>query len=225
MPADRRIHCRSTAVERHMQKVEPEGELEQFGGQLRRLPRTGGCVTVLAGIGLHQRDQFLHVVRRERRIHHQDVRRRHRQCDRGEIPDRIIRQLGIEARIDDEARSHDEQRIAVRRGLCGGGGADVAGPGGQVLHVERLAPDLGQRLREDVRQHGRGAAGCERHDDPHGARGIGLRSRRPRHGGRRGGGAGKAQEVTTNELHRVLLCTRIVACACSQHRQKRTSVY
>ena len=89
---------------------------------------------------------------------------------------------------------------------------------------QRIRSLLGQRLREDVRQHGGGAAGCERHDDPHGTRGIGLSPRGPRHGGRRGGGAGKAQEVTTNELHRVLLRARIVACACSRHRQKRTSV-
>ena len=225
MSPDRRIHCRSTAVERHMQKVEPEGELEQFGRQLCRLPRTSRCVTVLAGICFHQRDQFLQVVRRERRVDHQDVRRRHRQSDRGEIPDRIISQLGIEARIDDEARGHDEHCIAVRRGLRGGGGADVARTGRQVLHIERLTPSLGQRLRDDVRQHGGGAAGCEWHDDPHGTRGIGLRPRGPRYGGRRGGGAGKAQEVTTNELHRVLLRTRSFACACSQHRQKRTSVY
>src|SRR5262249_12690893 len=43
-----------------------------------------------------------------------------------------------------------------------------------------------------------------------------------RHDGRRGGGAGKPQEVTTSELHRVLLRTRSFACACSQHRQKKS---
>src|SRR5262249_43909967 len=60
------------------------------------------------------------------------------------------------------------------------------------------------------RQYGGGAASCERHDDPHSTRGIGLSPRGPRHGGHRGGGAGQAQELTTNELHRVLLRARIV---------------
>src|SRR5262249_13254318 len=77
-----------------------------------------------------------------------------------------------------------------------------------IFHVEGLAEGLRQRLRDDVRQHGSGTAGRERHDDPHGPRRIILR-RRNRGDGQRRGGAGEAQKATTKRLHDVALARTI----------------
>ena len=137
------------------------------------------------------------------------MRRCHCQDDGREIPDRIICQPGIEARIDHEARRHDEQGMAIRRRFGGRCSADVASTGRQILHVERLAKGLRQRLRDHVRQHGGRAAGGKRHDDPHGPRRIGLRSR-DRGNRQRRGSADEAQEAPTKRLHGVALRARAV---------------
>ena len=83
--------------------------------------RAGGGLreAVFAGIGLDQLDQLL-----ERSwpatdgCTEIDIRRGGDQRHRREVLDRVVRHLGVHARIDDEAGAHDQDRVAVGRRLA-----------------------------------------------------------------------------------------------------------
>ena len=88
----------------------------------------------------------------------------------------------MQRRIGREVAHRHQQRVAVRRGLRGGGGADHGGGAGPRLDDDLLAPVLEHLLRDDARQDVGRSARRERHDDLDRPVGIfvgGLRERRP----------------------------------------------
>jgi hypothetical protein len=70
----------------------------------------------------------------------------------GEVLEGVVRKVGLEHRTDCETRGL-QQRVAIRRSLRYGGGADIAAGTGTVLddHLlpEALAERLGGRLPSD----------------------------------------------------------------------------
>jgi hypothetical protein len=104
--------------------------------------------------------------------------------DRRESLDRIIGQLGVEARIDHEGRFRpDEQRVAVGRGLGDVFRRDLIVGARLVLDDDLLAPRFGEALRERAGERVGHTAGRGGHDDGHRFARVAciLRGRRHRH--------------------------------------------
>ncbi len=93
------------------------------------------------------------------------------QRDRREVLRRVVGHRLVEARIDRMRgqRAHQD-RVAVGRRLRDHVGADVAAGAGLVLHNHRLAPHLGELLRDEAAGDVERSAGRERHDQLHGLR-------------------------------------------------------
>ena len=106
-------------------------------------------------------------------VHHQDVRRGGGQRDRREVLVGVVGRLGVEARIDHEARARDQDACSRRaRRLRDLRHADIAAGAGVVLDIELLLEIFRQLLRDQPRHHVGRAAGRERHDDLHRLVGI-----------------------------------------------------
>ena len=110
-----------------MQEVDLGRVLQHLHRQVRGRAVAGRRVVELARLALRERDEFGQRLRRDLRIDHQQVRRDRDQRDRREVLDRIVGQLRVGARRDGvRARRADGQRVAVRRRLGRGVGADGA---------------------------------------------------------------------------------------------------
>src|SRR5262245_19503377 len=64
-------------------------------------------------------DKFVHVLSRHVAMDYKDARREDHERDRGQVLDRIVRQLFIQARIDGNGGTGHHQRVTVGRGRCG----------------------------------------------------------------------------------------------------------
>src|SRR5215468_475272 len=84
-------------------------------------------------------------------MHGQHVGRNRSQGHRREVLERIVRDLRIEARIDDVARGHEHDGVAVGRGACGVAHADITASANLVLDVELLSEILGEFLHQQTR--------------------------------------------------------------------------
>jgi hypothetical protein len=69
MARERRLDRRTAAVERHMHQIKPERQPEQLAGETPGRAAAGGCITVFAGIGFHQRDELREILCRNGRVH------------------------------------------------------------------------------------------------------------------------------------------------------------
>jgi len=175
MPSERRRHGRAPAGERHMDDVDAECELEELACEMRRRTPPRRRVAQFARARLRQRNELFGVARRDRRMHREHVRRRAHQAHRLEIPLGIVRNLGIEARVDDEVAAGGEQRVTVRRRARRGADAEIAAGAGHVLHVELLPEKLAELLGKQARGGVVRSAGGDRNDHPHGPARVCLR--------------------------------------------------
>ena len=135
----------------------------------------------LPGLRLGEVDELLdrlgrHLVADH---HHRIGRERHRH--RREVAHQVVRLVVVQDLEIDVRRGHDQDRVAVRRGLGGLGGADDARRAGPVLDEERLLELLAELLRDVAADEVGGSAGAERHDHLH--RVIGPLRRRLGQGG------------------------------------------
>ena len=123
-------------------------------------------------------DQLAHAVDREVRIHHQHVRRAHRDGEQLEILLRVVAEVLEQRRVDGEdADRSDQKRIAVRLRLLERSGADRPIGAGAVVDNDRLADALSELGGDEAcRDIGR-AAGRERNNHGNGALGIAGRVR------------------------------------------------
>ena len=161
------VRCSSSTSVRWL--MVPEPDKATFSGR------------VWFGIG----DEGAEIRRRQVGPRHQHLRRHHQHRDRRELLERVLVEIGIEARIDRDGVADDQQRVAVRRRI---GDKDRAGGiacAGLVLDDDRLGPDRAQSFGEDARDRIDRTAGRRRHDQPHRARGklrrvFGLRASEPR---------------------------------------------
>ena len=89
--------------------------------------------------------------------------------------------IGVEGQLAIKRRGYalrdrdDAERVTVGRRLRADFHADVAAGTGAVVHYELNAERLGERIGDHAPDDVGGPAGWERHDDPHGFCGIGLR--------------------------------------------------
>ena len=132
------------------------------------------------GIG----DERAQIGRRQVGPRHQHLRRHHQHRDRRELLQRVLVEIGIEARVDRDRVADDQQRVAVGRRV---GDEDRAGGiarAGLALDDHRLGPHRAQPIRQNARDRIDRTARRRRHDQPHRARGkfrrvFGLGMRTP----------------------------------------------
>src|SRR5262245_27726299 len=184
-----------------MDDVEAERQPQHLAQEMALRSHPAGRVTVLAGIGLDQRDELFEVARGQRRIDDNDVERSNRQRDRREVLLGIERQLGEQRRVHDVGAERNEQRVAVRRRASGLRRADIAGRAGDVLHIKLLAEMLGELLRSKTREYVGRAAGLERHDDAHRPRRPRLRRCVARERRQRGGARQQLENLSARRIH------------------------
>src|SRR5919206_3146430 len=106
---------------------------------MRGLTGAGGCITVLARVGLDQRGELFDGMSRERRM---DRKGRHVDgADRDwiKVLDRIIRDGSVEAWIRHVAARRHQERIAVGSCLGCAARSDIAARSRDVLDVKLLA--------------------------------------------------------------------------------------
>ena len=143
----------------------------------------------LARIRLRVRHQVPDRIDRQRRVDDQHVGGEGDQRDRREVPDRVVRHLRVQAgvhRVRGQRTHH--HRVAVRRRLRHGVGADVAAGPRLVLDDDALAPRLGELLRDRPADGVQRSARRERHDELH------RPGRERLRGGRRGDEARGAEQ-------------------------------
>ena len=90
------------------------------------------------------------------------------------IMDRVVRQLGEHAGVDGERGLNQQQRVAVRRRLRHGIGAQNTARPGAILDHELLFEGFSEFLRQHARENIAGAAGGGGGDYSHRAGGVGL---------------------------------------------------
>ena len=128
-----------------------------------------------ARLPFRQLDQLLHRAegRLGTRDQHHRVARHER--DRGEAAHRVVRQLCEQRRVDRErVERHQQQRVAVGRGLGDELGADHLARADAVLHHHRLLPCRGQLLAHHARRDVDRPARRRPHDHAHAFSGVFL---------------------------------------------------
>ena len=132
---------------------------------MRRRSAAAGRVIKLAGACPGQRDQLANIARRHARVGDQYVGQKGHQGHRDEIPLRIERQTGIQARVDGMRGAGHEQRVAVGHGFRNDIGSQGAAGTRPIVDDHRLAHALGEFLADDARERiGRGP-GRKRHHE------------------------------------------------------------
>jgi hypothetical protein len=148
-PAQHVEHCRAAALVRNMHHLDAGELIEHLTAQMPDLAYAGGGVEDLFGIGARIRDELLERPGRDRRMHDKHVGRRCGQGDRRVVPNRIVRQPGVEAGSDGETGDiGQDYGVAVGRGFRGELHADVAIRAGTVIDHDLLAERLAQVLPE-----------------------------------------------------------------------------
>ncbi len=199
--AERRDDRGPAAAERHMGDVDAEGERKQLAREMRGRADAGRTVAEFSRIGLRQRDERLQGVRRNRRMHREHVRRGAQQAHRREIPDRIVGDLGVQRRVDDEAAPRGQDGVAVARRARRGAHADIAAGAREGFHVELLFEILRKFLRHQARRGVRLSARADRHDHAHRPRRISLCPGCASEKRQRRGATGEAQHVAAKDDH------------------------
>ena len=123
----------------------------------------------LAGLGLGERDQLLHVVRRQRWLRDHDQRRDAHQRHVGEVLQRVVGQLRIERGVDRMRRDHGAEGVAVGRGLGDDVGADDGVGARLVLEDDRLTPSASETFCPTSARHQVGVAARRVGHDPCGS--------------------------------------------------------
>ena len=132
---------------------------------MRLRGRAGGPVIELARLGLGQRDEFRQRARRHLGVDRKQQRVLDQDGDRLEIALEVEAELRVERRIDRERGRHDQQRVAVRRRLGDGVGADHRARARAVLDDDRLAERFLEVWLQQPRHDVLRRAGLRGHDD------------------------------------------------------------
>lgn len=141
---------------------------------MRRRTDAGTGKSVLAGIVLNKLHQFGQCLGGNLWIDDHDVRRDRNQRHGRKILHRVVRHLGVETGVHDEAGADHHDGVAVRGDARDLAGRGVAAGAAHILDVELLAKIVGEFLSNDTRNGvGRSARG-ESDDHPHRLAGIAL---------------------------------------------------
>ena len=171
------------------------GALPRYGTWVRRTPAAGEQCRCRRGIAQRRAgspgvvDQLLDGFHRQRRVDHQQIRHAHQHGDRRQVALGLVRQVGIQRRVDrDGADIAHHDGVAVGRLLDRVVGAQVAAGASLVLDDHGLLQTLSEFVADQPGQHVGRAARRVRHDPFDGLGGPGrLRAdgtgghRHPRH--------------------------------------------
>ena len=132
-----------------MQHINAPHGFDGFHGEVLLAPCARRCVAQLARLRFGERQQFLDVVGRKRRVGQDDEGPGCRVDDRREVLDRIVGIFRIEQRRNGNRRvGCEQQRVAVWHRLGNKIGANSARGSGFVLDNNRLLPQVGEFLRQ-----------------------------------------------------------------------------
>src|SRR5690606_19675852 len=121
---------------------------------------------VLFRLFLDGGNQLFHGLDIQRWRYDQDVRHVGHQRKGDQIGLRVVAELRVQRWVDRyRPDGIDKQGVAIRLGIDGDTGADIAARAGAVLHDHALAPLLCQAVADFTSQDVGGAARRERHDD------------------------------------------------------------
>ena len=135
-------HGRPVAAIRHVLQIEPGHFVEQLSRQMARRADAGRGVTERFGLGVG--DELRNGLHRDRRIDFKHVGHADDACYRRGVADEVEAEFRIKRRVGGDRRRHHEQRVAVRRRLEHGFGADIAAGAWPVFDDELLAEFLRQ---------------------------------------------------------------------------------
>src|SRR5665213_2004248 len=91
---------------------------EQHRAEMNAAAFAGGSVIELAWLLLGERDQYLHIMCGQRRIHQNDEWTGGDQSDRREILARVVADVGVKRQVNRKrAGAAEAERVAVGRGL------------------------------------------------------------------------------------------------------------
>ena len=156
---------RRAAVVVDMRHVDAGADLQHLAGQMPDAARTGRGEVERLAPRLRLVDQLRNGARRECLVRHQGDRLRGDHADAGELAERIVGQLLVDRRIDQQRVGADQHRVAVRQRLGDRCGRHDGAGAWAVLHDHRVpAPARREQLRQDARHHVGRAARRERHD-------------------------------------------------------------
>ena len=141
---------------------------------------------------------------------------------RREVGDRIVAERGVEEAIDRHRQRADQDGVAVGLGARDRLGADIAAGAALVLDHHLLAPDLGQPVGEDARDHVGSAAGRKRHDQSDMTVGPALRPGSADEGGRECCGRTKPGHLAAGEHLRSSLAAFVAIQATAPGLQRQS---
>src|SRR6266403_1035833 len=169
-----------------MRDLDSADDLEKLAGKMRRRTDTGARIIELVRIGFGTRDEGGDRIYAELGVDQNRIRRSSEFGNRREILVRIVGNFCVKTGIDDVGARRDQQRVAVRLGVCRSADPDVAARSGLVLNDESTANGIAEMRSENARHDVGRAAGRKGHDDLDRALGIarGLRPGRPETGRR-----------------------------------------
>jgi hypothetical protein len=124
----------------------PAAALKQLAGEMDGRPRAGRAVAEFPWIGLGQRDEFLQVAGRQRRIDDQHRGEASHQRNRSEVAQPVIRQILAHGRAHHARNGMIEQRITVGGGAYDRVDAKRASRSALILDHHLLAEHVGQLL-------------------------------------------------------------------------------
>jgi hypothetical protein len=159
-----------------MYQLDAGGAGEIFAGDVAGSAGAGRTEIDLVGIGLRIGDQFGHALRRERRMHHQRIRRIANHADRRKILARIVAGILVERGADRQrAGVAEQQRVTVGIALGDRLGADRAAGAGAIVDHDLLAEQFAHLVGNGAADDRGTAAGREWNHQRDRAGGIGLR--------------------------------------------------
>ena len=142
--------------------------LEQFGCELGRASHAARREIDFTGLRSGQGHELAYRAGRKRRVDREQQRSGSDETHRIEIPNRIVRKVFLQIRIDRMRRhARQKQRVAIRRGFGGEFGAERSARAGPVVDDKLLAQCKRQFLRDHAREHVVAAAGSESDNEPY----------------------------------------------------------
>ncbi len=196
---------RRRAAERDVLQVDAGPGLEQLRREMRGRADAGRGVVQFAGRFLRERAPARRRSPLEPVPHHQHMRDVGDAGDRREIRHRVVGAVLQQALVGGVGLvGAEDQRVAVGLGVLHRDAADHAGAAAAIVHRDRLAETVADRLRDQPRRDIDGAAGRVGHDDGDGAARKVLRlARAPRAAASPASAVNAARRVSMRDLYRL----------------------
>ena len=155
---------RRAALVRDVDHVDAGDGGEQGAAEVGDAAGAGRTVVDASRLAPGVGNEFLDRFRGHRGMDHHHVGLARGLRDRRQVPEQVVRQLGVEPHVDRMARGDHGDRVAVRGRLGRDVHADSAVGAGPIVGDDRLPPALAQFLRYRARRNVGAATRRERDD-------------------------------------------------------------